>query len=504
MTQTPPTAPALACDAAVLDTARAAIARLDSHLIGGEWEAGTTDPIPVLDPATAGQIGQIAAGGADEVARAVRAARAAFEHPAWQGMPAAERERLLLRLAELVERHADELAAIETLDNGMPFPAARAMGVGSAISAIRYNAGWPRRLTGESVPVSVPGQWHGYTTHEPLGVAALIVPWNAPLAITANKLSAALAAGCTVVLKPAELAPLSGLRLAELVLEAGFPAGTVNVVTGLGAAAGAALVSHPGVDKISFTGSTATGQTILRESAHDLKRVSLELGGKSATIVYPDADLARAVPGVAMGIFGNSGQVCAAGSRLFLHDSIHDEFLERLAGFAAGLKVGPGTQAGVAMGPLISAGQRARVMGYIESGLAEGATLLTGGDTPDSAGFFVNPTVFIDARPDMRIVREEIFGPVLTVQRFGDDSPEALAARANDSVYGLSAYVWTSNLGNAHALARRLRSGSVKVNGSGMEFALPFGGFRQSGIGRENGRMGVEAFTETKSVMLGW
>lgn len=504
MTQTPPTETALACDAAVLDTARAAIARLDSHLIGSEWVAGGAEPIPVLDPATAAPIGSIAAGGADEIDRAVRAARAAFEAPAWQAMPAAERERLLLRLAELVERHADELAAIETLDNGMPFPAARAMGVGSAISAIRYNAGWPRRLTGESVPVSVPGQWHGYTTHEPLGVAALIVPWNAPLAITANKLSAALAAGCTVVLKPAELAPMTGLRLAELVLEAGFPAGTVNVVTGLGAAAGAALVSHPGVDKISFTGSTATGQTILRESAHDLKRVSLELGGKSATIVYPDADLARAVPGVAMGIFGNSGQVCAAGSRLFLHDSIHDEFLSRLAGFAAGLKVGPGTQAGVAMGPLISAGQRARVMGYIESGLAEGATLLTGGDTPDSPGFFVNPTVFVDARPDMRIVREEIFGPVLTVQRFGDDSPEVLAARANDSVYGLSAYVWTSNLGNAHALARRLRSGSVKVNGSGMEFALPFGGFRQSGIGRENGRMGVEAFTETKSVMIGW
>ena len=504
MNQTATTPPALACDAAVLDTARAAIARLDSHLIGDEWVAGRAEPIPVLDPATAEQIGSIAAGSADEVDRAVRAARAAFEAQAWQNMPAAERERLLLRLAELVERHADELAAIETLDNGMPFPAARAMGVGSAISAIRYNAGWPRRLTGESVPVSVPGQWHGYTTHEPLGVAALIVPWNAPLAITANKLSAALAAGCTVVLKPAELAPMTGLRLAELVLEAGFPAGTVNVVTGLGAAAGAALVSHPGVDKISFTGSTATGQTILRESAHDLKRVSLELGGKSATIVYPDADLARAVPGVAMGIFGNSGQVCAAGSRLFLHDSIHDEFLDRLAGFAAGLKVGPGTQAGVAMGPLISAGQRARVMGYIESGLAEGATLLTGGDTPDSAGFFVNPTVFIDARPDMRIVREEIFGPVLTVQRFADDSAEALAARANDSVYGLSAYVWTSNLGNAHALARRLRSGSVKVNGSGMEFALPFGGFRQSGIGRENGRMGVEAFTETKSVMIGW
>lgn len=343
-----------------------------------------------------------------------------------------------------------------------------------------------------------------YTLREPVGVAGQIVPWNVPLSTAILKLAPALAAGCTVVMKPSEETPLSALALGGMILEAGIPAGVVNIVNGVGAEAGQALAEHPGVDKISFTGSTATGQTILRQSAHDLKRVSLELGGKSATIVYPDADLARAVPGVAMGIFGNSGQVCAAGSRLFLHDSIHDEFLSRLAGFAAGLKVGPGTQAGVAMGPLISAGQRARVMGYIESGLAEGATLLTGGDTPDSPGFFVNPTVFVDARPDMRIVREEIFGPVLTVQRFGDDSPEVLAARANDSVYGLSAYVWTSNLGNAHALARRLRSGSVKVNGSGMEFALPFGGFRQSGIGRENGRMGVEAFTETKSVMIGW
>lgn len=489
----------------VFDRAAARIGQLSGHFINGAWQRGNAAPIDVIDPATEMVIGQIASGGAAEVDAAVNAARAAFERPEWSAMPAAQRERLLLRLADIVEQHQDEIAAIETLDNGMPYAIARQMAVGSAISSIRYNAGWPRRLNGETTPVSVPGNWHGYTTHDPLGVAALIVPWNAPFAITCTKVSAALAAGCTVVLKPAELAPMSGLRLAEFVAEAGFPDGAVNVVTGLGAQAGAALVAHPGVDKISFTGSTATGQSILRESAGSLKRVSLELGGKSASIVFADADLAKAIPGVAMGIFGNSGQVCAAGSRLFLHDAVYDQFLEGLAAFAAKLVVGPGTRDGVHLGPLISAGQKSRVMGYVEAGKAEGASLLFGGDAPAGAGYFVNPTVFVDARPDMRIMREEIFGPVLSVMRFSDtDSLDDLARKANDSIYGLSAYVWTQNLAAAQAMAKKLRSGSVKINGSGMEFALPFGGFRQSGLGRENGRDGVEAFTETKAVMVGW
>ncbi len=491
--------------AAVFDRARADIARLSGHFIGGTWQPARDRSIEVLNPADETAIGQIAAGGVEEVDAAVAAARAAFESPEWANMPAAQRERLLLRLADLIEQDQDAIAAIETLDNGMPHAIARQMAVGSAVSVIRYNAGWPRRMTGQTAPVSVPGNWHGYTTHDPLGVAALIVPWNAPFAITCNKVSAALAAGCTVVLKPAELAPMSGLRLAELIAEAGFPAGVFNVVTGLGAEAGAALVSHPGVDKISFTGSTATGQAILRESANTLKRVSLELGGKSASIVFADADLDRAIPGVAMGIFGNSGQVCAAGSRLFLHEKVYDRFLVGLAAFAQKLVVGPGSDEGVNLGPLISAGQKERVMGYIAAGKAEGATLLVGGDAPSGPGYFVNPTVFVDARPDMRIVREEIFGPVLSVMRFSDqDSLADLARMANDSVYGLSAYVWTGNLQAAHAMARHLRSGSVKVNGSGMEFALPFGGYKQSGIGRENGRQGVEAFTETKAVMIGW
>lgn len=489
----------------IFSQAAAAIARLSGHFIDNRWLGPDGATLAVENPAYETEIGRIAAGTAREVDLAVAAARRTFESAAWTGMAAAERERLLLRLADLIEANRDEIAAIETLDNGMPFAISRQMAVGSAISAIRYNAGWARRMNGETAPVSVPGNWHGYTSHVPLGVAALIVPWNAPFAITCNKISAALAAGCTVVLKPAELAPMSGLRLAELVAEAGFPAGTVNVVTGTGAQAGAALVAHPGVDKISFTGSTATGQAILRESATHMKRVSLELGGKSATIVMPDADLDRAVPGVAMGIFGNSGQVCAAGSRLFLHEKIYDAFLDRLVAFAEKLVVGPGTQEGVHLGPLISATQKARVVGYIESGLAEGATLLCGGSANLPAGHFVMPTVFADTNSAMRIVKEEIFGPVLSVMRFAaSEDIASIARRANDSDYGLSAYVWTGNLAAAHALARELRSGSVKINGSGMEFTLPFGGFKLSGLGRENGREGVLAFTDIRSVMIGW
>ncbi len=485
--------------------AREWIAQAGDHIIGGERVPGSGAGIPVIDPASEEQIGTIAAGDAADVDAAVRAARACFRSSAWRDMAPAAREALLLRLADLVEREAPVLAAIETLDNGVPYPMALAMAGKGGPSAIRYNAGWARRLGGEEVSPSVPGRWHAYTVNEPVGVAGLIVPWNAPLAIACNKVSAALAAGCTAVLKPAELAPMTCNRLVELAQEAGFPAGAINLVNGTGVAAGAALAAHPGVDKISFTGSTVTGQGIMRQAAERITRISLELGGKSPVVVFDDADLARAVPGVGMGIFANSGQVCAAGSRLFLHDAIYDQFMERLGAFAAGLKVGRGEQEGTMIGPLISAVQREKVAGYVAGAMADGARVAFRGEVPAGKGFFHPLTILGEVNPAMRAVREEIFGPVLCVMRFaGDEGLGALMERANDTEYGLSAYGWTASLERAQVMARHLRAGSVKINGSGMEFALPFGGFGQSGLGRENGRAGVLAFTEPKAVMIGY
>jgi phenylacetaldehyde dehydrogenase len=334
-------------------------------------------------------------------------------------------------------------------------------------------------------------------------VAGLIVPWNVPLMMAVTKMAPALAAGCTVVLKPAELTPLTALRLGELVLEAGFPPGVVNIVTGLGHLAGQALVDHPGVDKISFTGSTAVGKRILAAAGGNLKRVSLELGGKSPVFVFADADLERAIPAVARGIFANSGQVCAAGSRLFVHRAVADRLLRGVADFAASLRVGPGTDPQTEMGPVISAAQRDRVLAYVEAGRAQGADVLVGGSAGSGAGFFVQPTVLVNASADMTPVREEIFGPVLCTQQFDDESVDALAARGNDTDYGLSCSIWTRDLSRAHQLARRIRSGVVRVNAaSAADFAMPFGGFKQSGWNRENGREGVEAYTELKSVAI--
>lgn len=475
-----------------------------AHCINGRTVTGQDD-LPVLNPATEAEIGRISLGGAAEIDAAVNAARVLFESDAWQSTPPAEREARLLRLADLVEREAPVLAAMETLDNGAPFAMTSMVVAKGAVASIRYNAGWARRLGGETVEASVPGRFHSYTMNEPLGVAGLVVPWNAPFAIACNKVSAALAAGCTAVLKPAELAPMTAMRLAELVLEAGFPAGALNLVNGLGAQAGAALVAHPGVDKISFTGSTATGKGIMRQAAERITRLSLELGGKSPVVVFDDADLEKAIPGVAMGIFANSGQICAAGSRLFVQDAIYDRFVEGLAAFAGRLRVGNGEEEGFELGPLISAAQRDKVEGYVASALADGARQVHRGTVPDGPGYFVPPTILDRATPDMRAVREEIFGPVLCVMRFADDADIAqIAAAANDSDYGLSAYAWTRDISRAQLMARKLRAGSVKINGSGMEFALPFGGFGQSGLGRENGRAGVLSFTETKSVMIGY
>jgi phenylacetaldehyde dehydrogenase len=474
-------------------------------LIDGQWhDAASGATLPVTNPSTGEVFAQAAAGGAADIDAAVSAARRAFESGPWSRMPPAGRQRLLWRLAELIDAHADELALLEVLNTGKPLKIARMFDVGLSAECLRYNAGWATKLQGATRDVSLPGNWHAYTLREPVGVAGLIVPWNVPLPMAVGKIAPALAAGCTVVLKPAELTPLTAVRLGELIVEAGFPPGVVNIVTGLGSSAGQALVDHPGVDKISFTGSTAVGQRILASAAGNLKRLSLELGGKSPVFIFPDADLDRATDAAARGIFANSGQVCAAGSRLFVHRAVADRVFEGIAERARRLRVGPGLEPDAEMGPLISARQRERVLAYIDGGREQGAEVLAGGSALPGPGFFVQPTVMVNTRADMTLVREEIFGPVLSTFVFDDEETvEQLAARGNDSAYGLSAAIWTRDLGRAHRLVRRIRSGVVRVNAAvAPDFAMPFGGVKLSGWGRENGPEGVESYTELKSVAI--
>ncbi|WP_298501119.1 aldehyde dehydrogenase family protein [uncultured Maritimibacter sp.] len=473
-------------------------------LIDGAFhDAATGAVLDVIDPATGAVFAHAAAGGAEDIDRAVMAARRAFDDGRWTGTTPAQRQNLLLKLADLIERDAEELALLESMDNGMPFMMARFGGAMGAAGMLRYFAGWATKVTGETIEPSWPGEWLGYTRREPVGVVAAITPWNFPLAMEVGKLSAALAAGCTLVLKPAEQTPLSAVKLGELVCEAGFPDGVVNIVTGTGTEAGAPLVTHPGVDKVSFTGSTVVGQQILRESAATMKRVTLELGGKSPTFILSDADLARAIPAAAQGIFGNAGQVCAAGSRLFVHESVFDRVLEGIVERAQSLRVGAGLEPGTEMGPLVSAVQRDRVQGYIEAGRRAGVSLMTGGGTIGTEGYFIEPTVLIEPGADLSVTREEIFGPVLCAMRFGDDDIDALAARGNDTQYGLSSAIWTRDITAAHKLANRLKAGTVRINGSGPpDPALPLGGYKASGLGRENGRAGLEVFTELKTVTV--
>jgi phenylacetaldehyde dehydrogenase len=473
-------------------------------LIGGKWRpAASGQVLDVFDPAKGEVFAQAAAGAAVDIDAAVKAARHALEQNAWRTTSPAERARLLWKLSDAIEANAAELALLETLDNGMPLWVAQMWNIPKAVECLRYYSGWPMRLTGETLPVSSPGEYHTYTRKEPIGVVGQIVAWNMPFGMAVGKIAPALAAGCTVVLKPAEQTPLSAVRLGELIQEAGFPEGVVNIVTGTGESAGRPLVEHPDVDKIAFTGSTRVGKSILSAAGGTLKRVTLELGGKSPVFIFPDAQLDGATAAAANGIFFNTGQICAAGSRLFIHERIYDKVMEGVLERARTLKIGPGTEPDTFMGPVVSAQQLERVTGYVRSGQQQGAEIVAGEQKLPPQGYFVRPTVMSNVRPEMTIMREEIFGPVVCALRFGDDDLDAIARTANDTSYGLSAYIWTSNVSVAHKLAARIKAGSIAVNGgAGMDFTMPFGGFKQSGLGREHGREGVEAYTETKTISI--
>ncbi len=476
------------------------VAAPHAMLIGDTWvPAASGATLPVEDPATGRVIASIPAGDAEDVDRAVRAARASFRARTWRGTPAKRRGEILWAISDLIVAHADELVRIEVLDNGMPLAMAHGL-LDGVVEGFRYFAGACTRLHGRTADMGADLEFHAFTVSEPVGVAGLIVPWNGPLASLSNKLAPALAAGCSVVVKPAEQTSLSTLRFAELVLEAGVPPGVVNVVTG-GPATGAALVAHDDVDKISFTGSIEVGRSIVAASAGNLKRVTLELGGKSPVFVFDDADLAATIPVVGSGIFANSGQVCFAGSRVYAQAGILDDLVAGVAEYARRLRVGNGLDAGTQIGPLISDRQRTRVLEYIASGRAEGGEVVTGGGTVGDAGYFVEPTVFTGGRADMRIVREEIFGPVLTVMPF--DDLDDVPTIGNAGPYGLGAGVFTQDIGVAHKAVRLLDAGNVWVNCYGRrDRSLPFGGFKQSGWGRENGPEGLDAFLEKKSVYM--
>jgi len=474
-------------------------------LINNRWEEPSSGKtFPTYDPSSGEVLAQIAAGDKADVDRAVKAARKAFDdNSPWRRMTPSDRGKLIWKLADLMEKHLEELALLETLDNGKPLGVARVADVPLAIDLLRYMAGWATKIEGNTIPISVPyapgAKFLAYTTREPVGVVAQIIPWNFPLLMAAWKLGPALATGCTIILKPAEQTPLSALKIGELILEAGFPEGVVNIVTGFGETAGAALAAHDDVDKVAFTGSTEVGKLILHAAAGNLKKVSLELGGKSPNVVYGDADISAAINGAASAIFFNHGQCCCAGSRLYVESNIFDKVVEGISDQAKKIKVGPGMDAGTQMGPLVSEEQLERVCGYLESGFSEGAKALAGGKKKAGKGYFVEPTVLVNTNPKMKVVQEEIFGPVVTAIPFKDT--DEVVQHAHDTVYGLAAGVWTKDISKAHRLADKLRAGTVWVNCYNIfDAAMPFGGFKQSGWGREMGHDALELYTQKKAV----